>query len=270
MKCSVRCVLGILFLLITAPFGANAAEITSPALIPPGSSWYNWTALYIGGNVGGGWGNTSFNGTDFGRFGTSTFSGSTNSSGWLGGGQIGGNFEFAQQWVIGIEADGDGAKISSSSTGCSTLATGLARGCGTDSEQLKDFGTARGRFGYAFGNLLLYGTGGWAWGNSSGSHATTCVSSLIALCPGASTAFAGGAASFSKSLSGWTAGAGLEWGFLRNWTVRVEYLHVEFDNVSTGFSTTITTGRVTTPITTSVASNNGFDMVRIGLNFLFR
>jgi outer membrane immunogenic protein len=266
MKRSMRCVLGALPLLIAVPLAARAE---SPPLLPPGS-WYNWTALYVGGNVGGGWGNTSSNGTDVAGSRTATFGSSANSSGWLGGGQVGGNFEFAQRWVVGVEADGDAAKISGSSSGCSTFTTGVTRACGTDIAQLGDFGTARARFGYAFGNLLFYGTGGWAWGNSSGTHATTCVSSLVALCPGASTAFGGGAASFSDSLTGWTAGAGLEWGFLRNWTVRVEYLHVEFDNVSTGFSTTITTGRSTTSVATSATSNSGFDIVRIGLNFLFR
>ncbi|HYA66583.1 MAG TPA: outer membrane beta-barrel protein [Burkholderiaceae bacterium] len=268
MKCSARYVLGVLSLMIAVPLTANAA----PPPLPPGS-WYNWTALYVGGNVGGGWGNTSSNGTDVAGPRTATFSSSANSSGWLGGGQVGGIFEFAERWVIGIEADGDAAKISGTSSGCSTFANGVVRGCGTDTAQLGDFGTVRGRFGYAFGNLLFYGTGGWAWGNSSGNHTTTCVSSLtapVALCPGASTAFSGGAASFSDSLTGWTAGAGLEWGFLRNWTARVEYLHVQFDNVSTGFSTTVTTGRGTTSVVTSTASNNGFDIVRVGLNFLFR
>jgi len=270
MKRSLRCVLGVLSLLVAAPLGAEAADTTSPALIPPGSSWYNWTALYAGWNVGGGWGNTSSNGTDVSGSATGTFGGSANSSGWLGGGQIGGTFEFADHWAVGVEADGDWADISGSSTGCSTLTTGVTRACGTNSAKLTDFGTARGRFGYAFGNLLFYGTGGWAWGNSSGTHTTTCVSSSTALCPGASTAFAGGAASFSNSLTGWAAGAGLEWGVLRNLTARVEYLHVGFDNISSAFSTTITTGRGTTSVTTSVSSNSGFDLIRVGLDFQFR
>jgi len=269
----VRCVLGVLFLLIAAPLGAKAAEITSPPPLLPGNNWYDWTAFYVGGNAGGGWGNTSSSGTDVSGIRTATFSNSANSSGWLAGGQIGGNFEFARRWVIGIEADGDWAKISGSASGCATLTTGPAIACGTDSAHLNDFGTVRGRFGYAFGNLLAYGTGGWAWGNSSGTHTTTCVSSLaapVALCPGASAAFAGGTASFSNSLTGWTAGAGLEWGFLRNWTVRLEYLHVEFDNISTGFSTTVTTGHGSGSVAASGSSNSGFDIVRIGLNFLFR
>ena len=272
MKRSVRCVLGILLLLIALPVGTYAADITSPPPLPPGNSWYNWTALYIGGNVGGGWGNTSSNGTDNSPLGTATFGGSANSSGWLGGGQVGGNFEFAERWVVGIVADGDWARVSGSSSGCSILTTGATSGCGTNSAQLSDFGTVRGRFGYALSNLLFYGTGGWAWGNSSGTHTTTCVSSTapVALCPGVSTPFTGGAASFSNALTGWTAGAGMEWGFLRNWTVRVEYLHLEFDNISTGFNTTVTAGHRKLPVATGISSDSGFDIVRVGLSYLFR
>ena len=272
MKRSVRWVLGIVLLLIVGRAGANAQVMTPPPL-PPGNSWYNWTGFYFGGNVGGGWGSTSASGTDTSRLGTSAFGGSENSSGWVAGGQAGANFQFAERWVVGVVADGDWARISGSSTGCSTFTTtGLTSGCGTNKSQLNDFGTVRGRFGYAFGNLLFYGTGGGAWGNSTGTHSTTCVSSTspVAICPGASTAFTGGAASFSHTLTGWTAGAGIEWGILRNWTVRLEYLHVEFDGVVTGFSTTTTTARGANTITSSMSSNNGFDVVRVGVNYLFR
>jgi outer membrane immunogenic protein len=272
MECRARCcvfrIFGILLLLIGVPAGARASE----PLLAPGDSWYNWTGIYLGGNLGGGWGSTGSNGSETSRLGNATFNGSGTSSGWVGGGQVGGNFEIANRWVIGLEADGDWTEISGSSSGCSTLATGATSGCGTNHAQLDDFGTARGRFGYAFSNLLLYGTGGWAWANSSGSHTTTCVSSIspLAQCPGKSTAFTGGTASFSDSLTGWTAGAGVEWGFLRNWTFRVEYLHVQFDNVSSSFATTITTGGGTVPVASSVSSNNNFNIVRMGFNFLFK
>jgi outer membrane immunogenic protein len=274
MKRCVRCVLGFLSLLAAGCVGANAAEMTSLPPLPPGNSWYNWTSLYIGGNVGGAWGTTSAQGTDASPLGTSAYSGSANSSGWVAGGQAGANFQFADRWVVGAVADGDWSRISSSSSGCSIITTGasagLASGCGTRNVQLNDFGTVRGRVGYAFSNLLFYGTGGWAWGNSAGTHTTTCVSSTVAHCPGASTTFTGGTASFSNALNGWAAGAGIEWGFLRSWTVRMEYLHVEFDNVQTGFGTTLTTARGTSSVASSISSNNGFDMVRVGLNYLFR
>jgi len=128
----------------------------------------------------------------------------------------------------------------------------------------------RGRLGYAWNNVFLYGTGGWAWGNSSGTSTTTCVSPVAPYCPGSAYKFMGGVATFSNTLSGWTAGAGIEWGFLPNWTLRLEYLHLEFDNTATNYTETITYipgGPV--PSKTAISSNYGVDVVRVGLNYLF-
>jgi len=186
----------------------------------------------------------------------------------LAGGQIGINYEFPNQWVIGVEADGDLANIAGTSSACGTFATGVVSGCGSDSAALNDFGTVRGRLGYAWNNVLLYGTGGWAWGNVSGTHTTPCFGTE---CPGTSIPFKGGTASFSNSLSGWTAGAGVEWGFLPNWTLRVEYLHLEFDNVTTNYNEVIAPGinGVKRPIAFANSSSGGVDLVRVGLNYLF-
>jgi len=81
--------------------------------------------------------------------------------------------------------------------------------------------------------------------------------------------FTGGAASFSNTLSGWTAGGGVEWGFAPHWTARVEYLHLEFDNVGTSYSTTAAILGVPGTTTTHVSSNNGVEVVRVGINYLF-
>jgi len=253
---------------------ASAADLPIPTKeLPPPVQVFNWTGFYIGGNFGGGWANQSSTGTQTTPFGPTTLGGSANASGVLGGGQIGYNYEFPNRWVIGIEADGDWASITGSTSGCSTfsggLFTGFVAGCATNNQKLVDFGTVRGRIGYAWNNVLLYGTGGWAWGNSTGTSTTTCLAGIGAPCPGVGVPFLGGASSFSNSLSGWTAGAGVEWGFLSNWTVRVEYLHLEFDNVGTSFSTTATTALGTGTSRNNISSNNGVDVVRVGLNYLF-
>jgi outer membrane immunogenic protein len=127
----------------------------------------------------------------------------------------------------------------------------------------------RGRLGYAWNNVLLYGTGGWAWGNSSSTNTTTCIGTL---CPASSEIFTGGASSYSNTLSGWAAGAGLEWGFLPHWTARIEYLHLEFDDVASNYSETSVINIVrsrTSTATFSTQSNTGIDTVRVGLNYLF-
>jgi outer membrane immunogenic protein len=249
---------------------ASAADLPLPTKEPPPYPVYNWTGFYFGANGGGGWSHDSFTQTGFSALGDTTFSGTRTGSGGLAGGQIGFNYEFPNRWVLGIEADADWANISGASSGCPIFSTGpftgLVSGCGTAGVTLNDFGTVRGRVGYAFNNVLVYGSGGWAWGNSSGRTALTC---LGFACPGASTAFTGGTASFSNSPSGWTAGAGIEWGFLPNWSIRVEYLHVEFDNISTNYGTTITTGLGPAATTAHVSTNSGIDIARVGINYLF-
>ena len=57
------------------------------------TSIYNWTGFYIGGHIGG-----AFNG-DNGFAGTN----SDSNGQFLGGVQIGGDYQFAQNWVIGVE-----------------------------------------------------------------------------------------------------------------------------------------------------------------------
>lgn len=263
---------------------ANAADMGVPPMptkapIMAPRPVFNWTGFYIGGNGGGGWSSESFSGTETNPFGVASFSGSSTASGALGGGQIGFNYEFPNQLVIGVEADGDWANIAGSSSACATYTSavpgfggivGHTAGCGSDSVTLNDFGTVRGRLGYAWNNVLLYGTGGWAWGNDSGTHTATCVAAIGFPCnPGTGIAFSGGGATFSNTLSGWTAGAGIEWGFLPNWTLRLEYLHLEFDNVATNYTTTVTTAAGTATVATHVTSSGGVDLVRVGLNYLF-
>jgi outer membrane immunogenic protein len=261
-------------IVIAAVTPAKAADLPPPipTKAPPAPvPYYNWTGFYIGANGGGGWGHTNYSGTQTTPFGPTGFSASRSTSGPLAGGQVGFNYEFpTTHVVIGVEADGDWANIVGASNGCATFTggalTGLPAGCATSHETLQDFGTVRGRLGYAWNNVLLYGTGGWAWGNSSGNNGATC---LGVGCPGVSLPFTGGTANFSNTLSGWTAGGGIEWGFLPHWTARIEYLHLEFDNVGTSYSSTAAIFGVPGTSTTHVSSNNGVEVVRVGINYLF-
>jgi outer membrane immunogenic protein len=70
--------------------------------------------------------------------------------------------------------------------------------------------------------------------------------------------------------SGWAAGAGLEWAFTRNWTVRLEYLHLQFNGVGDNFKSFGTVGGVPFTSTSSGSANVGIDTVRVGVNYLFK
>jgi outer membrane immunogenic protein len=168
--------------------------------------------------------------------------------------------------VLGIEADIDGAGITGSVNTCATATTGGIAGCQTSSSRLNDFGTLRGRVGYAWNNVLLYGTGGFAWGQNSVTHTGTCVG---AGCPGVTLPFTSTAPSTTSTFAGWAAGAGAEWAFLPNWTLRVEYLHLQFDNVGESYVFTGTAAGFPFTTTSHVSANIGVDVARVGVNYLF-
>jgi outer membrane immunogenic protein len=143
----------------------------------------------------------------------------------------------------------------------------IAQRCATTNFTLNGFETVRARVGYAWNDVvLLYGTGGWAWTNASVKATSTCFGPG---CPGATIPFTGGTASVSNTFSGWTAGAGVEWGFAQNWTARVEYLHLEVENVQTNYATNTATVLGTVSATSSITSTRGTDVVRVGVNYLF-
>lgn len=249
-----------------------AADMEPPYFkAPPAPILYNWTGFYIGVNGGGGSSSQNFSGTQVTPLGSTAFSGGDGLGGALAGGHIGFNYQFPSNIVIGVEADADWSDYTNSGTaGCSTFTTGaftgLPAGCATNSETLNDFGTVRGRLGYAWDRVLFYGTGGWAWGKSSGNSTTNC---LGVGCPGASLAFTGGTASFNDSFSGWTAGGGVEFAFLPNWTLRLEYLFLDFNGVAANYSSTATTPLGTGTTATHVTSNNGVNVWRVGVSYLF-
>jgi len=258
-----------------ALFGTPASAADMPVKAPPPMPGpvYSWTGFYLGGNFGGGWGTTSFSGTASAFFPTigvttpSAGSSSQRTQGILGGGQVGFNYQFANRWVAGIEADIDGAGIKGSTGSCFTTTNGLGpAGCGSTNTALNDFGTVRGRLGYAWTNVLLYGTGGLAWGQNSTTRISTCVG---AMCTAASLPFTSNSPSSSSSSVGWAAGAGAEWAFLPNWSLRAEYLHLQFNNLGTSYVITGTTIGLPFITTTNANLNIGVDIVRVGLNYQF-
>jgi outer membrane immunogenic protein len=84
--------------------------------------------------------------------------------------------------------------------------------------------TARGRVGWAFDNVLAYATGGVAVTTIRASH--TFADNFTAS-PGGAGAWNG-----SATKAGWTVGGGVEWAVARSWTVKVEYLYLNFGSVN--------------------------------------
>jgi outer membrane immunogenic protein len=225
-----------------------AAPIPPPAYLPP---VYNWTGFYIGGNIGAGWSGISDTNTNFSDTLGSTFSAQTNVQ-FLGGGQVGVNYEFANGIVIGAEAMFDWASNSQNASVTATDPTGsVAATIGTSNARWLT--TVSGRLGYTWDRVLLYAKGGGAW------VATNTPAIAVAGTP----------ASFSSisntTSSGYTAGFGVEWAFAGNWSARAEYAYIGLPNQT--FTVAPATPTFGGDVTTF--SNRNISMVTGAVNYKF-
>jgi outer membrane immunogenic protein len=235
---------------------------------PPPPVVWSWTGFYIGSNFG--WigstdNNISNTGADGGTAGLGTFLGAggipasvgVSHSGFIGGGQIGYNWQWTPSWVVGLEADFDGLANSSSTVitafpGNAALPpaqSGFARALDT-------LGTVRGRVGYlASPAWLLYATGGLAYGETKLASAFACATCAVPV------AASGLADSWQV---GWTVGAGVEWKFAPQWSVKAEYLYVDLGSISNTIPYTYG------PSSTLTSTYNERDnIVRAGINYKF-
>jgi len=230
-----------------------------------------WNGFYVGGNVGYGWdsGSTGISAlsTDpalapalaailaAGSYPTSL---SSSAKGVIGGGQAGYNWQMSQ-WLVGLEADIQASGIKG--TASRTLSPALFDATSTSVTKAIDwFGTVRGRLGILVTpQVLLYGTGGFAYGQAKTSFTTTdltfgCVANASLCATGASSAVR----------TGWTAGAGAEAMFAPNWSVKLEYLYVDLGRASMNIPAS------TIPaIVFNTSAQFREQTVRVGLNYHF-
>jgi outer membrane immunogenic protein len=181
------------FAFALAAFSAQAADLPSRKGVPvyaPIPPAFTWTGLHAGLNAGYGFGERS----DF--------------NGFVGGGQVGYDQQIGRMFVVGVEADFQGADIKTRDGG-----SFFGDIFGSSRQKLEWFGTVRGRAGVTpfDPHFLVYGTGGFAYGQVR-------------------QGFSG----FTDTQTGWTAGGGVAWAppMLRNWSVKVEYLYTRLNNNS--------------------------------------
>jgi outer membrane immunogenic protein len=252
--------------LALSPTAAAAADMATKA---PPTPVYNWTGCYGGPNLGGGASGTNFGstvdpGTYLGPADAATVSadgsGSRNDFGVLAGGQLGCNWQTGT-FVLGIEGDFDYFHTNPNINN-NTAATGISLANGspvtiTQSLTTNFLATVRPRVGIAADRNFAYVTGGVAF--TAISYSETYSDANPAPGPGA------GAVSASRSLIGWTAGAGWEYALADHWTVRVEYLIA-------GFPTTNALGTIVAPGGTNTLHGSAdllVQLLRTGVNFKF-
>ena len=203
---------------------AYAADFGMPLGAPPVPPPFTWTSCYAGVQGGGGWGQTNLNNSALIVFPVSGFtSANTNISGFLLGGEIGCDYQFVANWVAGIEGSAAWTNIS----GNAGVATpGLTfPDSATFTENTDLLASVTGRLGYAWNNWLFYGKGGAAWAGNRYSAFDVAQTYNF---QGLETRF------------GWTAGAGVEWAFSQNWSVKLEYDYYGFGTRSVTFVDSIT------------------------------
>jgi outer membrane immunogenic protein len=256
--------------LLTAT-NASAADLPAYTKAPVVAVVYDWTGLYIGTNLGYSWGRGS---TDGNVTGTRTvtsqvapttvtplsglLSGRADVNGFIGGAQLGYNWQRGT-WLFGLEGDIQFSNERGSGDVVCTLGVSV---CPTFTRDYKLdwFGTARGRVGFLPAErLLLYATGGLAYGNFSGS-ALSGVVGTNALDFG----------TWSSLRVGWTVGAGVEAALGYNWSVKFEYLYMDLGHVG-GSSAITTTVAGATTTTLSYVFNTRFtdNIARVGVNYHF-
>ena len=239
-------------MLVVASVAANAAEKMIPVKAPPAPMPppFTWTGFYIGGNFGVAWAHHDFHDTFF----NSSFVDGTGNGHFIGGGQVGLNYQ-VNQFVWGVEGTfdwspnnhdngiavrtpaGDLIRVSSNDTRISTVAARL------------------GWTGLLTDRAMFYVKGGGGWVGNNGFTVTDVNTGLSVSTSG------------SNSRSGWLVGAGVEWAFTDTWSTKIEYDYLGLS----GRTFTVPVGSPFPRLVgdTFTTGNNNVQMLMVGLNYRF-
>jgi outer membrane immunogenic protein len=277
MKSNIIGGLAISTLLIAGPLtSALAADMAVKAPPPPvAAPTYSWTGFYVGGNVGYSWGspNSDYVFTDGSFAQTFAHSNALHFTGAIGGAQVGYNWQAPNLWVLGVEADWQGSSEKAGLGYNDPYAFDFfpvfpldIAGVATTNYDAKILwiGTVRGRIGYAWDRLLIYATGGLAYGDVKISGTSNDAGGGIFFVPGYTYS---GTSSFdvSRVNTGWTAGGGIEGALSNNWSWKVEYLYVNLGSLNFSGPGPFPADSEVVAVQAKFTDN----IVRAGLNFRF-
>jgi len=241
----------------SAALAADLPVQPPPVYVPPA---FTWTGFYLGANLGFGGDRFVYPFSAAAVDGSAGFGGSVSitSEGVLGGGQVGYNWEFPNNFVLGFETDFDGAAIRGKVTANAGggIGGGLFGAAAEIGSTINYIGTVRARAGYAWDRFLVYGTGGFAYGRVTSSASATV---------GTDTGGGGGSISASQTSGrvGWTVGGGFEYAITQNLTVKTEYLYVNL-GTPTAFEQNLLG-----VVGVNVGEKTTANIVRAGLNYKF-
>jgi outer membrane immunogenic protein len=287
VKKSIACIATLLALGMT---GAIAEEMAVPPsqFITGRVPYLSWTGFYVGINGGFAWSNSSvaFAANDAaalagtcggggapGPRGQCITSVDFRRDGPVAGGQFGFNWQVNSHWLVGAEADYQWSNLDGSVNSSFRLG-GVGATNMVASQTVESFGTVRARAGVLLAPpLLLYGTGGFAFGQVHENLRVPAVATNGLSAGGFSYACTAGTACFAGSASqiqlGWSAGAGAEYAITTNLIFRTELLYVHLSApTATVTATAVAAG--TAPASFAAGfSSVYFAVMRAGLNYKF-
>lgn len=204
---------------------------------------YDWSGMYAGGHVG--WGHVRDQATTQAAGGLLALGAinSLTSDQFIGGIQAGYNFKLSPNILIGFEGEFTWLTHGTSLT-VPTLVGGTVL---TNTASPDWVATAAGRLGYTVDKTMVYAKGGAAWMNANYGAFRT---------PAAGVPFAA-----NDTRTGYVVGGGLEYGFSRNWSAKVEYAYLDFG------TETYSIGLAGPAIPTAVKTD--MQQVKLGLNYRF-
>jgi outer membrane immunogenic protein len=251
--------------------GAPAAPLSAygaMAAMPPAVPIYNWTGFYVGANVGYGFGNgrhqtdaeQNASGTTAALFGGP--GGDITPKGFIGGGQVGYNWQGSPHWLIGFEADLQGSAIKDTTCISLTCFNGMegvgASGTNTVNltHQIDWFSTVRGRVGFIADNSLFYATGGAAFAH---------VKQMIETNSSISTGGVFQTDTSASDVIGYVVGGGIETMLWGGWSAKAEYLYMNLGDLRL----VNTIGAPPDTLTLTTNSTVREHIVRVGANYHF-
>jgi opacity protein-like surface antigen len=230
---------------------ASAADLPAPPVRASATIPWNWSGLYLGAHVG-----SALSTTDISDpFGMALFGDQVRSPGFIGGGQIGYNYQLGSA-VFGIEADLSKDVSDGTNTCFAVSGSTVSSNCRVRPDL---YATLTGRLGYAAGPALFYAKGGAAWTHG----AVDMLFNQNNFGPGFTTAVFNSSSSFDAT--GWTAGGGIEYALTPAWSTKLEYDYLAFGgrDVATPYVAGNPSG-LTAPVA-SVAEQ--VHQVKFGLNY---
>jgi outer membrane immunogenic protein len=219
---------------------APAQVYTKAPMMAPA---FSWSGFYIGGNIGGAWSHGDVTDSLFGL----DFSNGNNNGVFIGGGQVGLNYQFSN-FVIGAEADFDWA-ANNNNSGNGVVVPGVGTFQVTSNNTW--ISTAAARFGVAYDHWLFYGKAGGGWVGNTGFTVTNV------------TTGASFSSSNNNTASGWLVGAGAEWAFAGNWSAKLEYDYLGLSSRTFSSPGVILVGD------TFTTSRPNIQTVKFGINYRF-